>query len=38
MPRPMNPLAEIESVKSLQEFDPMRALEGVFEETATADT
>jgi hypothetical protein len=28
----MNPLAEIESVKSLDEFDPMRALEGVFEE------
>jgi HK97 family phage prohead protease len=32
VPRPMNPLAEIESVKSLQEFDPMRALEGVFAE------
>jgi hypothetical protein len=32
VPRPMNPLAEIESVKSLDEFDPMRALEGVFAE------
>ncbi len=32
MPRPMNPLAEIESVKALQDFDPMSALEGMFAE------
>jgi phage head maturation protease len=32
VPRPMNPLAEIESVKALQDFDPMSALEGMFAE------
>jgi hypothetical protein len=32
VPWPMNPLAEIESVKALQAFDPMQALEGVFAE------
>jgi hypothetical protein len=32
VPRPMNPLAEIESVKALQDFDPMHALEGIFDE------